>query len=154
MVLVNSGLDLKAGLRVLLSPQIKKVAIADPNRAPYGQAAVVALKKEGLHDQVAPKLVTGENISQAASFVLSGAADAGIVAKSLALAPSAASQVRFVEVPTGDYPPILQAMVVLRSSKNQPAAEKFESYLRSAEAEKTLKRYGFEIPTTAQTHEH
>src|SRR6266496_3015195 len=146
IVPANSKVDMKAGLRALLDPTVKKIAIADPAHAPYGQAAVAALKSQGLYDQVAPKLVTGENISQAASFVLSGAADAGIVAKSLAMAPSAASQVRFVEVPRGDYPPMMQAMVVLKSSKEQPAAERFESYVRSPEAGKVLQQYGFEIP--------
>jgi len=146
MVAANSKLDLKQGLRALLDPTVKKIAIADPSHAPYGQAAVAALKAEGLYDQVSSKLVTGENISQAASFVLSGAADAGIVAKSLAIVPQATSKVRFAEVPEQDYPPLLQAMVVLKSSKSQRDAEKFESYMRAAEAQKILKQYGFSIP--------
>lgn len=146
LVRSNSPLDLKTGLRVLTEPQVSKVAIADPGHAPYGQAAMAALKSEGLYEKVQSKLVTGENISQAASFVLSGAADAGIVAKSLALSPTAASQVRFVEVPAADYPPLLQAMVVLKSSKNQQEATKFESFMRGSEAKSFLKQFGFEVP--------
>ena len=142
----GSKLDLTEGMHVLLTPIVKKIAIADPSHAPYGQAAVAAIKSMGIYDWVAPNLVNGENVSQAASFVLSGAADAGIVAKSLALAPAAEKRVRFVEVPTKDYPPLLQAMVVLKSSKNQPAAARFEAYMRSDEAKKILKQYGFEVP--------
>lgn len=142
----RSKLNLSQGLHGLLSPEVKKIAIADPGHAPYGQAAVAALKSEGLFGQVSPKLVTGENISQAASFVLSGAADAGIIAKSLAFAPAAQSKVRFVDVPAGDYPPLLQAMVVLKSSKNSEAAGKFEAYMRSKQARAILEQYGFGIP--------
>ena len=146
LLLSSSRLNLQDGLRVLLSSEIKKVAIGDPSHAPYGQAAVAALKKEGLYDQVAPKLVTGENISQAATFVLSGAADAGIVAKSLALAPAAREKTSFMPVPDGDYPPIQQAVVIMIASKNRSAAMKFESFMKGADAKKLLKQYGFEVP--------
>ena len=146
LVPLNSAVHLDQGLRVLLNPQIGRIAIADPSHAPYGQAAVAALKKGGLYDQVSAKLVTGENISQAASFVLSGAADAGIVAKSLALAPAAREKAKFVPVPPGDYPAIQQAMVVLRASKNQAAAMKFESYMQTESAKEILKQSGFEVP--------
>jgi molybdate transport system substrate-binding protein len=145
MVPSSSQLDLKRGLTLLLDPAAKKIAIADPSHAPYGQAAVAALKAEKIYDQVSARLVTGENISQAASFVLSGAADAGVVARSLAL--SAGSQVRFVEIPASDYPPIQQGCVILRSSKNQDLAARFESYVRSEEVRKIFQRFGFEVPT-------
>jgi len=143
IVPANSKVDMKAGLRALLDPTVKKIAIADPAHAPYGQAAVAALKSQGLYDQVAPKLVTGENISQAASFVLSGAADAGIVANSLALAPSAREKTKSFPIPDTDYPPIQQALVVLRASKNKPAAMKFVSYMQADAAKNVLRRYGF-----------
>ena len=146
LVRADSKLELKDGLRALLDSDVKKVAIADPNHAPYGQAAVAALKTEGLFDQVSSKLVTGENVSQAASFVLSGAADAGIVATSLALAPSARAQLRFVKVPAGEYPAIQQAMVVLKSSKNQTTAMRFEDYVKGEVAKAMLRKYGFEVP--------
>jgi len=146
LLVSNSEVDLGQGLRLLVNPQIRKVAIADPSHAPYGQAAVSALKKEGLYDQVSAKLVTGENISQAASFVLSGAADAGIIAKSLALAPGAREKTKFVPIPADDYPAIQQAMIVVAASKNQDAAMKFESYMQSDRAKETLKQYGFDVP--------
>jgi len=146
LVSANSKLDLTRGLKVLLDPTVKRIAIADPSHAPYGQAAVAALKAGNIYDQVSAKLVTGENISQTASFVLSGAADAGIVALSLALSPSTRSEVRFAEIPAHDYSPIWQACVVLRSSKNQSYAAQFQSYIRSLDAAKIFERYGFEVP--------
>ncbi len=149
MVPASSTLDVKRGLSLLLDPAVKKIAIADPSHAPYGQAAVAAMKAEKIYDQVSPKLVTGENISQAASFVLSGAADAGVVALSLAM--SAGPQVHYAEIPASDYPPIQQACVVLKSSKNPELAAKFETYLRTDEVKKIFGRFGFEVPTQTGT---
>src|SRR5438309_8537205 len=94
----NSKLDLTSGLQSLLNPAIRKIAIANPQHAPYGQAAVAAMKKEKVYDEVADKLVLGENISQTASFVVSGAADAGIVALSLALSPNMKDKGRYAEI--------------------------------------------------------
>jgi molybdate transport system substrate-binding protein len=141
----DSKVDLTEGLHALLTPAVKKIAIANPSHAPYGQAATAAIKNVGIYDWVAPHLVMGENISEAASFVLSGAADVGIVAKSLALAPAAAKRVKFVDIPAKNYPPLFQAMVVLKSSKNQSAAARFEMFMRSERAKKVLQQYGFEV---------
>jgi len=145
LVPADSKLELKQGLRILIDPGIHKIAIADPAHAPYGQAAMAALKSEKIYETVSPKIVTGENVSQAASFVLSGAADVGIVALSLAISPSD-SKVRYAEVPAGDYPPIRQAGIVLRSSKNQKLAMQFETYLRGEKAAEVFQRFGFEVP--------
>ncbi len=146
MVPYDSKVDLSEGLHALLTPAVKKIAIANPSHAPYGQAAVAAIKNVGIYDWAAPHLVTAENISEAASFVLSGAADAGIVAKSLALGPAAAKRAKFAEIPAKDYPPLLQAMVVMRSSKDGPAAARFETFMRSEDAKKILQQFGFELP--------
>ena len=145
LVPARSNIDLDQGLKVLQDNTVKKIAIADPNHAPYGQAAVAALKNQKIYDLVAAKFVTAENISQAASFVLSGAADVGIVALSIAMS-APARQVRFTEIPPDDYPPIQQACVVLGSTRNQAEAKQFLSYLRTGEARAILKRHGFEIP--------
>lgn len=151
LVRQSSTLDLTPGLKVLLDPSVKKIAIADPSHAPYGQAAVAALKSQNLYDKVSAKIVTGENISQAASFVLSGGADIGIVAMSLAVTPASRSQVRYTEIPADEYPPIQQACVILKSSKQQQLARQFESYIQSPEAAKTLQKYGFEVPAFPAT---
>lgn len=141
----DSTLDLKSGLQVLLSPSVKKIAVANPRHAPYGQAAVAAMQKENVYDKVKEKFVLGENISQTASFVMSGSADVGIVALSLALSPSMKDIGRYAEVPAGDYPPIQQACVILTSSKNKETAKQFLAFMKTAAVADTLRRYGFDV---------
>lgn len=141
----DSTLDLSSGLQSLLNPRIKKIAIANPQHAPYGQAAVAALQTEGMYDRVKDKLVLGENISQTASFVVSGSADAGIVALSLVLSPNMKDKGRYVEVPASDYPSIQQACVILNSSKGKDTARQFLAFIKTARVAETLKRYGFDV---------
>jgi molybdate transport system substrate-binding protein len=147
-VLNDSKLDLGSGVKVLLNPSIAKIAVANPQHAPYGRAAVAAMLKEGIYDRVKDKLVLGENILQTASFVMSGSADAGIVALSLALSPNMKAKGRYFEVPAGDYPPIKQACVILNSSKNKETAEQFLSFIKTAEAADTLRMYGFDVQSS------
>jgi molybdate transport system substrate-binding protein len=147
LVSSHSTLDMQQGLKVLLQAPVKRIAIADPTHAPYGQAAVAALKSQGIYDQVSRKIVVAENVAQAASFVTSGAADIGIIAKSLAVLPSARAQTHFVEVPANEYPPIQQACVLLKSSTKQEAARRFLTYIQKPEASKILQRYGFDVPS-------
>jgi len=149
-VLKDSTLDLSSGLKSLLNPNIKKIAVANPQHAPYGQAAVAAMQKEGIYDKVKDKFVLGENISQTASFVVSGSADVGIVALSLALSPNMRDKGRYIEIPTDEYPPIQQAGVILSSSKNKEAAEQFLSFVKTASVADTLKKYGFDVPSQAR----
>jgi len=146
----DSALDVSSGLKSLLNPNIKKIAVANPQHAPYGQAAVAAMQKEGIYDKVKDKFVLGENISQTASFVVSGSADVGIVALSLALSPSMRDKGRYVEISTDEYPPIQQAGVILSSSKNKEAAEQFLSFVKTASVADTLKKYGFDVPSPAR----
>jgi len=143
----DSKLDLKSGMQLLLDPSVKKIAVANPQHAPYGQAAVAAMQKANIYEKVKDKFVLGENISQTASFVVSGAADVGIVALSLALSPNMKDQGRYVEVPSGDYPPIAQACVILKSSKNKEVAGQFLSYFKSDAVAAILKSYGFDVPS-------
>jgi len=142
----DSKTDLKEGLRALQSPAIGKIAIANPEHAPYGQAAVAAMKSAGVYEQVKGKLVLGENISQAASFVVSGAADAGIVALSLALSPNMKDKGRFAEVPADSYPPIEQACVIVKASQKKEDARSFLQFMKSAAAGEVLKSNGFGVP--------
>ena len=139
----GSKLDLSRGLKGLLDPSIKKIAIANPEHAPYGRAAVAALRKEGIYDQVSARFVTAENISQAAQFVASGNADAGIVALSLALAPAMQQTGKYVEIPADDYPAIEQAAVILKSSKQKDVAKQFLEFLRTPAMVDVMKEYGF-----------
>ena len=142
----GSKLDLSSGLQALLDPSIKKIAVANPQHAPYGQAAVAAMQKENVYEKVKNKLVLGENISEATSFVVSGAADVGIVALSLALSPNMKDKGRYVEVPSADYPPIEQACVILGSSKNKETARQFLAFFKTAATSQVLSSYGFDVP--------
>lgn len=149
-VATDSKLNISSGLNSLLDPAVKKIAVANPQHAPYGQAAVAAMQSEGVYDKVKDKIVTGENISQTASYVVSGAADAGVVALSLALSPTMKDKGRYVEIPAGEFPPINQACVILKSSKEKEIANQFLSYLRTKAVADTLQRYGFAIPSSSQ----
>jgi molybdate transport system substrate-binding protein len=142
----ESKLDISSGLTSLVNPAAKKIAIANPSHAPYGQAAVAAMKKEKLYQQLSKKFVMGENISQTASFAVSGAADAGVIALSLAVAPNLKGKGRFVEVPTQDYPPIEQACVILKSSQHKDAANAFLSFIKTSAITDLLRSYGFAVP--------
>lgn len=133
--------------QTLTSAAIHKIAIANPQHAPYGRAAVAALKSAGIYEQVKNKLVFGENISQAAQFVQSGNAAAGILALSLALSPAMASGERW-EIPGQMYPPIAQAVVRLDSKCRPEAAEDFLAFVKSAAAKHLLYKSGFGAPAS------
>jgi molybdate transport system substrate-binding protein len=139
----DSTLDLRKGLRALLDPRVKRIAIANPNHAPYGRAAVAALQSEGLYDRLKDRLVMGENISQTAQFIQTGNADIGVIALSLAIAPAMKAKGRYVEIPDGTYPAIQQACAVMKSSKEKATARKFVEYVTSAEGQKLLQQFGF-----------
>ena len=109
-------------------PALKHVAIANPQHAPYGRAAQAALRSLGVYQSVEPKLVLGENIAQTLQFVESGAADAGIVALSLALAPPVRARGRYWEIPLDAYPRMEQGGIILKDSK---AARDFRDFLLS-----------------------
>jgi molybdate transport system substrate-binding protein len=145
----QSQVDLNRGLQVLLDPAIKKIAIANPEHAPYGRAAVAALRSEELYDQVAGKFVLGENISQTAAFVASGSADIGIIALSLALVPAMKDKGKYVEIPANDYPVIEQAALILKSSQQKETARAFLAFVKSPEIADLLKTYGFSVPAKA-----
>ena len=145
----DSKVDVSSGLQSLLNPAIKKIAIANPQHAPYGQAAVAAMKKENIYDKVADKFVLGENVSQTASFVLSRSADAGIVALSLALSPNMKDKGRYAEIPDADYPPIEQACVILKSSQHKDAAKAFLSFIKTPTVIELFRTYGFDVPSAS-----
>jgi len=141
-----SQLDLSRGLATLLDPGIRKIAIANPQHAPYGVAAVAAMRHAAVYAKIKSKLVLGENISQTAQFVQSGNADVGILALSLALAPAMKNAGRYVEIPATDYPLIIQAAVILKSSRNKELANQFMKFIKQPDTVALMARYGFSIP--------
>ncbi len=131
---------------MLLKPEVGRIAIANPQHAPYGRAAMAALEHFGLKDKVASKLVMGENISQAAQFVQSGNAQAGLIALSLALSPAMKDAGRYWELPADSYPELQQVAAVVTASKHKAAAHAFLNYVTSPEARAILQQYGFGAP--------
>jgi len=142
----GSRLDLSRGLEALKDPAVGKIAIANPAHAPYGRAAVTALQRAGLYDAVAGRIVMGEDIAQAAQFVQSGAADAGLIALSLARAPAAADKGRYVVLPQDLCPPIRQAAVIVSASPHRKEAQKFLEFLKQPATVALMKSYGFSLP--------
>jgi len=140
----DSHLDLvHQGMNVLLDPAVQKIAIANPQHAPYGRAALAALKHAGLYDCVKDRLVIGENVAQAAQFVESGNAQAGLVARAHAVSPGFQNKGRSWEVPAEYYPALLQGAVALTNSRHKKEALEFLGYLKSEEASDILGKYGF-----------
>jgi molybdate transport system substrate-binding protein len=145
----DSGIDIRRGLAILTDAKVKHIAIANPQHAPYGRAAVAALRHEGLYDQAQAKFVLGENISQTAQFVQSGSAEVGVLSLSLAFSPTLQSSGTYVAIPDAWHPAIEQAAVVVASSKQKTLARQFLAYLKSPEAVRLLQSFGFGVPRPA-----
>ncbi len=144
----GSPVDPAQGLKVLTDPELQRISIANPEHAPYGVAAVAALKTEDLYDDVRPRLVLGENVAQAAEFVQSGNADAGLVAKSLVLSDPLRGVGRWYELPLDLYPRLDQGGVVLAGAQDLDAARTVRDVLLSEPGREILARYGFTMPGT------
>ena len=134
---------------VVRHPAVRRFAIANPEHAPYGQRAMEALRTRGLQAVVAAKLVLGDNVSQAAQFIATGAAQAGIVAHSLVLAPALAGQGAWTLLPQAWHSPLEQAYVVTQRAAASALASQFTRFLDTAPALALLHRYGFEVPAAA-----
>ena len=145
----DSPLDIEhKGMDALLDPSVKKVAMANPQHAPYGRAAVAALKHYGLYEKVSDRLVLGENVSQAAQFVESGNAQAGFVPLAHAVAPAMQGRGKYWIVPADAYPPLDQGVVLISRSahEHEKDARAFLGFVRTEEAASVLRRYGFSSP--------
>jgi molybdate transport system substrate-binding protein len=138
--------DVAKGMEILRDPAIKKIAIANPTHAPYGRADVAAMQHFKVYDQAKDRLVLGENISQAAQFIESGACDVGVIALSLALAPTMKSAGTYWEIPSEAHPPLEQGAAILKSSKQQKTARQFLEFMQSAQGQEIMRRYGFTLP--------
>lgn len=142
----SSKLDVSRGLAVLLDPAVRKIAIANPRHAPYGRAAEAALRSAKIYDAVQPKLVFGDNVAQTAQFAQTGAADAGIIAHALALAPTLQKEGRFFLIPSEHHPKLEQGGAILRRTAEPASARAFRSFVLGPDARIVLDRYGFESP--------
>jgi molybdate transport system substrate-binding protein len=133
-------------LQELPAAAIRKFAIANPEHAPYGKRAQEALEHAGVWMAMAPKLVRGENIAQTAQFIDSGAADAGIVALSLVLAPDLEGKGTWTLIPDSWHEPLEQGYVITRRAEANPLAAAFAAWIESDATREVLRRYGFALP--------
>jgi molybdate transport system substrate-binding protein len=147
----DSRVDVGRGFSVLREPSVKKIAIANPAHAPYGRAAEQALRQSGAYEAVKDRLVLGENISQAAEFVESGNADAGILALSLIVSPAMKDKGRAWNIPENLYTPIEQGAVIVRAAANPQGARQFLDYIKMPATATLLERYGFVLPARIPT---
>lgn len=129
-------------LELLRDARLRRLAIADPARAPYGRAAVAAMENLGLTAVLKPKLVTAANIAQAAQFAETGNADAGLISQTAAVTPALRAAGSFVVVPQRLYPAIEQGAVVLAKSGGRENAQRFLDFLRSPEMQEQLEKGG------------
>lgn len=120
-----------------------RVAIANPEHAPYGIAAREALQTAGIWDQIQPKLVFGENISQTLHYAETGNVDAAIVAVSLSVSSEGG---RWTVLPAELHKPLAQALAIIKTAKNESEARQFAAFISGAAGRETMRRYGFALP--------
>ena len=129
-------------LALLSNPGLKRLAIANPDRAPYGRAAVAALTSLKLYDGLKSRVVTAENIAQTAQFVDSGNADAGLISLTSAMTPRLTASGTYFVMPRDLYPPIEQGAAIVKASKQHDAAQKLLDFLLSAPVQAQLATSG------------
>jgi len=132
----------KAGMEVLRHPSVRHIAVANPRLAPYGRAAVEVLRRTGLYEAVADRLVYGENVNQVAQFAESGAADGGILPLSMVVASPLRGAGRFWVVPADWHSPIEHGGVLLKWARDPAAAWAFRAFLLGERGQAILSRHG------------
>lgn len=149
IVLWSSRLDAsEMTIADLTDERIRRIAIAQPAHAPYGQRAREALQAAGIWEQIQHKLVFGENIAHAAQMAESGAADAGIIALSLALFPTMQEHPYHL-IDDSEHQPLTQGFVITRHGAGKPGVEQFASFMETAAVHDIMKKYGFVLPGDA-----
>ena len=143
VVMWSSKIDLSKGLTAVLSPDVKKIAIANPVGAPYGERSVEVLKAQGLYSKIEDKIVWGESITQTAQFAFTGNAEIGFIALSLAKAPEMKDKGRYYEIPAIICPPMEQACVLIKGWERSADASKFMKYVLSAKCNPIWLVYGY-----------
>lgn len=139
------NLDLDKGLTLLTSPDIKNIAIGNPELAPYGIAAQQAFEKLGIYDQIKDKLVFGESISQVNQYIHLKSVDIGLTSFSTVLKPKLKGQGHWTAVSTDLYEPIAQGVAFVKQKTPNPAAQQFYDFVQSEEGKAILKKYGYEV---------
>jgi len=135
----------------LAHPRFQRIAIANPEHAPYGKAAKEALEKQGLWKKIEPRMVYGENVRQTLQFAQSGNAEAAIVAQSLVIGSSGGTMLL---VDDALHAPIDQALVACNHGENKAGATAFASFVNSPEGRVVMRRYGFTLAGEASATAH
>jgi molybdate transport system substrate-binding protein len=145
IIWTTKNLDLSKGIGLVADARVKKIAIANAQLAPYGQAALQALSHYKLNKAAKPKLVYAESIAQVNQYVLSGAADLGFTSKSVVLEPNMKGKGKWIPVAATAYPRIAQSAVLLKSARNRnyTQAQRFYNFLYSSKAKAIFKKYGY-----------
>jgi molybdate transport system substrate-binding protein len=146
LVLWSATKDVSKGLDILKSDEIKKISISNPLVAPYGKRAVESLKYYKLFDIIKDKIVKGDNVSQAAQFVLTGNADVGIIALSLALSPEMSSKGKYFLIDEKSYSKLEQAFVILKKSEKKKDVLDFVKFVETKKVKDIFNKYGFKLP--------
>lgn len=138
------NISIRDGLYSLTALHGGKIAIANPELAPYGEAAIQALTRLKLLEKVQPNVVYGESIAQVNQYLLTGAADVALTAKSVVLDPGQAGKGKWAEVPGNLYTPIAQGVVILRPAAANPRAQRFYQFIFSKPAQEIFRKYGYQ----------
>lgn len=147
LALYSTTLDVeKLGIAALKEASVKKIAVANPETAPYGERAVELLKSLGLYEMTKSKLVIAENISQAAQYAFTGNVEIGFVALSLALAPEMAGKGSCFVIPARMYKPVEQACILIKRPVLNTEAVRFRTYVLSAATKSIWEKYGYTVP--------
>ncbi len=147
LVLYSTTLDVKSlGLEVLKKPDVKKIAVANPETAPYGERSVKLIKSLGLQEPLKSKLVVAENIAAAAQFAFTGNVEVGFIAYSLALAPEMAGKGSCYVIPAKMYQPIEQSCILIKRSVLNTEVARFRQFVLSKEVRPLWEKFGYSLP--------
>ena len=144
LVLWSNTLDVSKGLEVLADPSVKRIAVAKPDLAPYGNRAIECLKSSGLYEKIKDKIVYADNISQTAQFAQTGSAEVGFLAYALTMTPEMKGSTYLID--PASYKPVAQAMAVVKGWKANPEAVKFMNYVLSPACKPIFEKYGYMVP--------
>jgi molybdate transport system substrate-binding protein len=143
---VDPRFDMRQGMRVLTDSRLTRLAIANPDVAPYGRAAKAALESHGFWDAVKGKLVLGENVAQATKLVQAKQAEIGVVSMSTLLSPKFKGVGHYYLIPDTGVPPIEHGAIITSHGKDNPAAARFLAFLQTPAGREILHRHGFGLP--------
>ena len=143
---MDEDINITGNLDILKDERIKKIALPNPDFAPYGVAAVEALKSQNMYEEVKGKMVYGQNIPQASQYIFTQSVEIGFTSKSVVLSENMKLHTNWREVDNNLYSPIRQAAVLINRKEFNPEAKKFYKFLFSEECRKILQKYGYKLP--------